>query len=449
MTQPHPDTERRLGRYSTTAIVVANMIGAGIFTTSGIMAGQLPASGWVLLCWILGGMIALAGALCYAELATRMPEVGGEYFYLKTLFHPALGWLSGWTSFFVGFSAPIAASAIGFAAYLLAGLLNLVPAWQFLNSAWVQPTMATIIIAIFTAIHYVGLKVGAAVQNVLTIIKILIVLGLSVLGWIGSSMHPITFSTVTTPATGTLLGFGTAMMLVMFSFSGWNASSYIAGEVKNPRKNLPFSLIAGTLVVMLLYLMVNIFIFQSAPYEVLQGKIAVAETALQHSVGPVITKWLSVLVSLALLSSLSAFILIGPRVYYAMAKDRLFFAYAAQIHSKYKVPSRSILIQGLAAIVMVHLGTFEQLLIYIGFALGIFPWLAILGLFKARKMGIGDETAVKTLGFPYTPLFYLFASLTLLIVAFINRPLESSAALITITLGLVFYYFWQRKTRAT
>jgi APA family basic amino acid/polyamine antiporter len=257
--------ERRLGPFSATAIVVANMIGAGIFTTSGLMAAQLPGPGWVLLCWLFGGLIAISGALCYAELSTRIPLAGGEYIYLKKLYHPALGFLTGWMSLFVGFSAPIAASAMSFSEYVFAGLDSRLLGLTSSQLAWASKATAISIIIIFTGLHYLGLRLGARVQNTLTVLKIIIVLGLATVGLAlgGGDFSKISFE-IREPFKG--VAFGTAMMLVMFSYSGWNASAYIAEELKRPRKTLPVSLVAGTGIVIFIYLAINLFIFSAVPY---------------------------------------------------------------------------------------------------------------------------------------------------------------------------------------
>jgi APA family basic amino acid/polyamine antiporter len=446
--QANTNVRREVGLFSATSIVVANIIGAGIFTTSGILAGMLPGPGWVLACWVLGGLIAMVGSLCYAELATRMPEEGAEYVYLKRLYHPALGFLTGWTSFIVGFSAPIAASAMGFSEYLFAGLggehtppspAQLLPA---------KKATAVAIIAVFTLLHYRGLKAGTRVQNALTLLKIAIVLGLATVGMVFGEG---TWTRVLGGGEGDgfrWLAVGTAMMLVMFSYSGWNASAYIAGEVRNPSRVLPASLAGGTGIVLVLYIAVNLFIFRSLPYSEAGGIIAIVESAATGAFGAGIGNALSAMISLALLSSLSAYIIIGPRVYFAMARDRLFFGFAARVHPRFHVPGRSILIQGALAVVMVSIGSFEQLLVYLGFALGIFPWLAVAGLFIARRRHIGDAKAVRVPGYPVLPLFFLVATLSLMVVAYINRPFESSLAVLTVLVGIPLYYAWVRAARA-
>jgi basic amino acid/polyamine antiporter, APA family len=434
--------KRKITLTTAIAIVVANMIGTGIFTTSGIMSKYLPDSSWIILCWLLGGLIALSGALCYSELATRMPQEGGEYIYLKRLFHPLAGFLTGWTSFFVGFSAPIAGAAISFAAYFSAGT-DLMLFDGMLNTQQSQTFLALLIVIIFTAIHYTGVRLGSLIQNSLTLLKILIIIGLSMAGFLFGNGHmPVLNTEHLFSIEGA--GFGVAMMFVMFSYSGWNASAYIAGELVNPGKTLPRSLIAGTLIVIFLYISLNLFILKELPFEQIKDNIAIVEQAASHSFGPWIGDIFGILVSIALLSSLSAFIIIGPRVYYAMAVDGMFFSFASRLHPKYEVPGYSILIQGAVALIMIMIGTFEQLLIYIGFALNIFPWLAIYGLFKARREKIGEESAVKVWGYPYVPIFFLLCSLLISVVTFVYRPVESGIALLTVSAGIPIYFLWKK-----
>jgi APA family basic amino acid/polyamine antiporter len=459
MERPHhhaeksTDIKRKIGLVTATSIVVANMIGAGIFTTSGILAGYLPGPPWVLLCWLAGGLLAMCGALCYAELATRMPEEGGEYIYLKTLYHPLFGFLTGWTSFFVGFSAPIAASALGAVSYIYQGLQANIPGFNPAFTRLYIKLSASVIIAVFTTVHYLGVRYGSIVQNILTGFKIIVVTGLVLLGLLSGSNWSNLFADSRQGFNGEAFGFlsgvggltlGTAMMLVMFAYSGWNASAYIAGEIKNPHRNLPLSLILGTALVILIYLILNLFIFMAVPYSELSGQITVFETAMKTVLGEGIGRILSILIGFALLSSLSAFIILGPRVYFAMSRDRLFFSFAAKIHPRYEVPGRSIVIQGSIAIVLLLIGTFEQLLIYLGFALSIFPWMAVLGIFIARKRHINSATMVATWGYPVTPLIYLAGSMGLMIVVFFNRPLESLAALLTVAGGIPVYYLWTK-----
>ena len=434
-----PYLRRNYGITTASALVVANMVGAGIFITSGLMTKHLPDPLWILFCWVLGGLIATAGALSYAELATRMPKEGGEYVYLKELYHPSLGFLTGWTSLVVGFSVPIALSGMGFSAYLFAGLEHHFTDLDSIGSTFYQKLLAILLIVFFTFLHYVGGRIGPLIQNILTFLKILLIAGLATLGLLFGKGDWSNF-TVVQEQSFDLMAFGTAMMMVMYAYSGWNASAYIAGELKHPSRTIPISLIGGTAVVMLMYLFINIFYFYASPIPQLKGTITVGEVAVANAFGTGVSDFLGLMIGAMLLSSLSAFIMIGPRVYYAMARDGLFPGFASKIHPHYKVPSLAILVQGSIAIFMVIIGSFEQLLIYVGFALGIFPWLAVIGLFKERRLKIGEDTAVQV--FTFAPIFFLTASLFVMTVAFINSPVESIAAIVTVLAGIPCYYLW-------
>ena len=336
----------------------------------------------------------------------------------------------------------IAGAAISFAAYFSAGT-NMLVFDGFLTPEQSKTFIALFIVAIFTAIHYLGIRFGSLIQNSLTLLKIFIIVGLSLAGiLLGAGKGTI----ISAEPLFTIEGgaFGVAMMFVMFSYSGWNASAYIAGELLDPKKTLPRSLIIGTIIVIILYIFLNLFILKELPFEQIKDNIAIVEQAASHSFGPWIGDIFGILVSIALLSSLSAFIIIGPRVYYAMAMDGMFFSFASRLHPKYEVPGYSILIQVLIASVMILIGTFEQLLIYIGFALNIFPWLAIFGLFKARRNKIGEESAVKVWGYPFVPLFFLTCSLVISLITFTYRPVESTIAILTVSAGIPIYFLWQK-----
>jgi len=425
---------RRLGFGTATSVIVANMIGTGIFTTTGLLLAQLE-SGWmVMLCWAVGGLVALSGALSYAELATMMPRAGGEYVYLSETYGPWAGFLTGWTSFFVGFSAPIAATGVAVSLYLTAA--------GVLPDSWLaQKTIALGVMALFSAVHYVGLRAGAHVQNALTALKLLLLGGLLAVGFAfgnGSWSFLEAGSVFWSP--GNVSGLGVAMLLVMFAYSGWNASAYLAEEVRDPARTLPRSLLAGTLTVMVLYLLVNLLFFYAAPVPALSGQEAVGEVAAKGLFGEGAARWLGLMIAVALLSSLSAYILIGPRVYFGMARDALFFRFAAQVHPRFGTPSASIVAQGICAGVMILTGTFEQLLVYIGFALGIFPWMTVASVLVLRRRQPDRERPYRVWGYPLLPLFYLAVSTTIMVFAFVGRPWPSSIAILTVLAGIPFYY---------
>jgi basic amino acid/polyamine antiporter, APA family len=441
--------ERRLGLFPATNIVVANMIGAGIFTTSGLLMSGLNNPVLMIILWTAGGIIALCGALSYGELGAAMPGAGGEYLFLSKLYSPIFGFLSGWVSFIVGFSAPIAASALGFSEYFTRAVPGLAVWLQnngIMGPVLTKKVLAVSVILIFTFIHYRGIKYGARIQNALTLLKILLIVILLTAGF---SSGKGDFSNFT--AGGKILSglagwktIGLSLMWIMFAYSGWNASTYLGAEIKNPSRNLPGSLIYGTIIVMILYLGINILYVYGINPEAMKGVISVGGLAMGNLFGKSAEVLFSILIAFALFSSLSAFIIIGPRVYYSMAKDGLFFRSAARIHKKFQVPSNSILLQCLIAVILVLSGTFEQVLTYMGFALGIFPVLTVMGIWKLRK---NNPEALKIKGFPVPQIIYVAAGILILVLSFLERPLESSIALLTVFIGIPVYFIFKKSIK--
>ncbi|HUV01281.1 MAG TPA: amino acid permease [Bacteroidales bacterium] len=438
--------QRKLGLFPATNIVIANMIGAGIFTTSGLLLSGLNDPVLMLILWAVGGLIALCGALSYGELGAAMPGAGGEYLFLSRLYHPIFGFLSGWVSFIVGFSAPIAASALGFSEYFSRAVPGL-PVW--LESAGImgpeltKKLLAISVILIFTFIHYRGIKYGAKIQNVLTILKVVLIVFLLVAGFSSGKGDVGNFIAGEKMPSG-LAGWktiGLSLMWIMFAYSGWNASTYLGAEIKNPSKILPRSLIYGTGIVMLLYLGINILYVYGIRPDEMKGVISVGGLAMGNLFGKSADVLFSILIAFALFSSLSAFIIIGPRVYYSMARDGLFFKSAAKIHERFQVPSNSILLQCLIAVILALSGTFEQVLTYMGFALGIFPILTVIGVWKLRR---SDPDALRLRGFPVTQVIYIMTGILILSLSFLERPVESSIALLTVAIGVPAYYIFKK-----
>jgi basic amino acid/polyamine antiporter, APA family len=447
MTVIEDKLQRKLGLFPSTNIVVANMVGAGIFTTSGLLMKGLNNPLLMIGLWIAGGIIALCGALAYGELGAAMPGAGGEYLFLSKLYHPLFGFLSGWVSFMVGFSAPIAASALGFSAYFCRAVPGL-PAW-FDNAGLLSPVLtgkllAVSIILIFTFIHYRGIKYGARIQNVLTVLKVILIITLLVAGFTSGRGDIGNFSKGGNIATG-VAGWktiGLSLMWIMFAYSGWNASTYLGSEIKNPSRILPLSLIYGTGIVIILYLGINLLYIYGIDPESMKGVISVGGLAMNNLFGRSADILFSLLIAFALFSSLSAFIIIGPRVYYSMAKDGLFFKWAGRIHEKFLVPSNSILLQCLIALIMVISGTFEQVLTYMGFALGIFPILTVFSLFKLRRSNPGS---VRMPGYPVTQIIYILTGFLILLLSYLERPMESSIATITVLAGIPAYFIFKSR----
>lgn len=438
--------QRKLGLFPATNIVIANMIGAGIFTTSGLLMTGLNNPVLMLVLWAAGGIIALCGALSYGELGAAMPGAGGEYLFLSKLYHPLFGFLSGWVSFLVGFSAPIAASAMGFSEYFCRAV-PAVPEWLsgtgFITEVTAKKLISISIILIFTFIHYRGIKTGAKIQNVLTVLKVMLIAVLLFAGFFSGNGDMTNFSFEKSVSQG-FAGWktiGLSLMWIMFAYSGWNASTYLGAEIKDPSKILPRSLIYGTGIVIILYLAINVLYVYGINPEDMKGVISVGGLAMGNLFGKSAEILFSLLIAFALFSSLSAFIIIGPRVYYSMAKDGLFFKSVSRIHPKFQVPSNSILLQCLIAVIMALSGSFEQVLTYMGFALGIFPILTVLGVFRLRKENQGG---IRLPGYPFTQIIYVLAGIMILILSFLERPAESSIALLVVAAGIPAYLFFRK-----
>lgn len=441
--------QRKLGIFPATNIVIANMIGAGIFTTSGLLMTGLGDPVLMIVLWGVGGIIALCGAMAYGELGAAMPGAGGEYLFLSRLYHPILGFLSGWVSFIVGFSAPIAASAMGFSEYFCRAVPGF-PLWLssagLLNDVWTKKVISVSVILIFTLIHYRGIKTGARIQNILTILKVLLIGILLIAGFSSDNGSFLNFEGGTNGNSGFagMKTIGLSLMWIMFAYSGWNASTYLGAEIRDPGKTLPRSLLYGTGIVVLIYVALNVLYVYGIKPDEMKGVISVGGLAMGNLFGKSAEILFSLLIGFALFSSLSAFIIIGPRVYYSMAKDGLFFRSVAKIHPRFLVPSNSILLQGLIACILALSGSFEQVLTYMGFALGIFPVLTVMGVFRLRA---SDPSALRLPGFPVTQIVYMAAGIMILILSFLERPAESSIALATVAVGVPAYFIFKRASR--
>lgn len=445
--------DRILGPVDAAALVISNVIGVGIFTTPGIVAQMAPHPQALLGTWFVGGVLALAGALAYAELATLRPKAGGEYVYLREAFGPLVAFLTGWTSLVAGFSGAIAAGAVGFAVYL--GHFIPVAAdtrlWVMIplpiGTLDISPRTLVALTVIFglSAIHICGLQPGRRVQNTLAGTKILALLALIVLGGMmgmGSVEH------FTAPAgdispTSWLL----ALIPVMFTYSGWNAAAYVAEEVRHPSRNLPLALGAGTGIVVFLYLLLNLLYLYALPIDQMAGSISTGSAAAEMLFGPRAAGAFTLLILVAVLSGLSAMIMAGPRVYFAMARDGVFPRAVANVHPRRHTPAIAILVQAVWSGLLVLSGTFEQLLIYTGFAVVLFAAIAVLALFVLRHRHPTEARPFKAWGYPIAPAFFVLASLAMVVNAIRENPGPTMAGVSIIGLGIPIYA-WSRRSRA-
>ncbi len=431
---------RRLGVVAAIAIVVANMIGTGVFISAGYMVGSLDATA-MLIAWFVGGVLALCGAAIYAELGAMMQRVGGEYVYLREALHPAVGFLSGWVSLIAGFSAPIAAAALAFGHYV-----------EVVAPSVGGRSAAVALIVAITALHMVNVSFGSAVQTAFTALKVLLILvfiGAGLLIGDGSWSH------LDMPMAGASSSvfsevFAVQLFWVAFAYSGWNAAAYVAGEMKNPGRDLPRALFIGTGIVTVLYLLLNLVFLYSARAVQLFQPITGQEVGTSAAIalfGTGAGEWLSMLIAFALLATVSAMIMAGPRVYAAMAEDGLFFKILSRRHQK-GGPMFSVILQGAIAITLVYLSSIRKLVEYIGFTLSVFAALTVVAAFVLRWRHPDAKRPYRAFGWPVTPILFLGLSTWMIIQGIRLRPEECAThGGITIGSGILLYFVWQLFSR--
>jgi len=437
--------KRQLGFWTVAAVVVANMVGTGIFTVTGFMARDVPDPLLILAIWLAGGLIALCGTLSVAELGAMLPYAGGEYVYLSRGLGPLWGFLSGWISFFAGFSAPIAAAAMAATAYLayffpaistgqahqvFLPVVNL----PFSPGKWVSVA----IILFFAGVHYLGLRSSCLVQNAITLVK-LVALALFVAAglYVGiGNAGRLAFSGLEAVKPGKI---GVSLVFVMFAYSGWNAATYIAGEIRDPARNLSRALVAGIVTVTLLYLGLNIVYLLALPVAELSGVVRVGSRVALALFGRGITGPMTAVFTVSILACLGAMMLVGPRIYYAMALDGLFFRAFGRVHPRFATPGRAILLQAGFSAVLVLAGTFEQVLTYAGFMLMLFSALAVGMVFVFRRKRPAARRPYRTPGYPFTPLVFIVTAAWMMAYTAYERPLESLGGLLTLALGGLAY----------
>jgi len=446
-----PGLLRQLGFFSATALVISNMVGTGIFATTGYMAGDLGSAPLILACWGVGALFAIAGALSYSELGINFPSSGGEYVYLTHAFGPEWGFMTGWVSFFAGFSAPIAAAALVFSDYLG----HFFPSLRLGSAAYTLghgafslrlgngQFLACCLIAGFTILNCFGLGRTAKVQNTLTTTKLTVLIGFLVLGFAFGAGDWSHFAqpAVRTSHVGIPAQFFVSLLWVMVGYSGWNAATYVAEEVRRPERTLPLALAAGTGIVAALYLGLNLIYIYSTPLEVMKGQTAIGDLAADRLFGPQVVGAFAALMALCIVSTVSAEVTIGPRVYYAMAKNKAFFSAAAKVHPRWHTPVFAILSQGLCAMAMT-LTSFPQLFVYIAMSLTLFTTLSVAALMKFRRTQPGwQRLRAVSFGYPLIPVCYLLVGAAMMIYGVLQQPVASLAALATVGAGALVYRF--------
>jgi APA family basic amino acid/polyamine antiporter len=435
---PHDSLSRRIGVTTASAVVIGSMIGSGIFTTSGFIARDVGSPTRLIGLWAVGGLIALAGALCYGELGAAMPEAGGEYVYLREAYGTFVAYLSGWTSFFLGFSGAIAAATLAFVDYLH----HLFPGLDPGNAS--GKTVALAVLWLLTGAHVAGVGPGGTLQRVLAAATVVGMAALIVLGFSSGQGSASNFSS-TTPAQGSP---AVALIFVLYAYSGWNAAAYLGGEIREPSRNLPAALIAGTVAVTLLYLGMNVIYLYAMPIGAMSGILAVADKASVALLGPKAGNFTDGLVALTLLASTSAMVLSGPRVYYAMARDGVFFRSIGRMHPTLGTPVQAMVLQAAwASVLILFFGVFERLVLYTGFAVTVFAALAVASLIVLRVRHARLARPFGVPAYPLLPAGYVAVSAWIAGYTIVNRPAEAVLAILTVAAGVPFYFlgrFWDR-----
>jgi basic amino acid/polyamine antiporter, APA family len=413
---------------AATAIVVADMVGVGVFTSLGFQVKDITSGFTLLMLWVVGGVVALCGAFCYAELASMFPRSSGEYNFLARSYHPALGFLAGWLSATVGFSAPVALAAMAFGEYAKAIVPGVSPIVLGLGVVW-----------LVSLVHLRGTSHGSTFQVASTVLKLALIVAFIIAGFAIGQGQPITFMpTAIDPVYIFSAPFAISLVFVMYSYSGWNAATYIIGEIREPQRTLPRALFAGTLIVLALYVALNAVFLYSTPIASLSGQIDVALIAGNHIFGEGGGRIVGALISLGLISSISAMIWIGPRVTMAMGEDMPILRFFSR-KSRTGVPTAAILFQAAGASVLLLTQSFEAVLDFIQFSLLFCSFLTVAAVIKLRFTHPNHPRGYKAWGYPVTPLIFLSMTAFMMYYLIVNRPVQSLAGFLMMLAGLALY----------
>jgi APA family basic amino acid/polyamine antiporter len=419
----------KLGLYTTIAFVIANMIGVGVFTSLGFQLDGISNSVSIIALWIVGGVIALCGSLVYSELGTVMPRSGGEYHYLTQIYHPALGFLSGWVSLTVGFAAPVAMASMALGTYTNQVFPILSP-----------QVIAISVIVFITIIHSYDVRFGGNFQNIFTSFKLLLIIVFIGCGFLltpqlqnfSSHIANFKFSDIFNSS------FAVSLVYVSLAYSGWNASAYIASEIKNPQRTIPRSLFISTLIVTVLYVLLNITFLITTPMAEMVNKEEIGLISAIHIFGTTGGNIMGMLISILLISTISSMIFVGPRVSQVMGED-IHLLSSLAYKSKHNTPVIAIVLQSVISILLIITSSFKSIFTYTGFTLSLFTFLTVFGLFVHRFRYRDCERSYKTWGYPVIPIIFLVITLWTIFYTFIEQPKESTLGLITVFSGFIIF----------
>jgi APA family basic amino acid/polyamine antiporter len=448
------ELKRQIGLFDAIMLISGDMIGTGIFISTGVIAATLPSSGGILLVWVLGGLLALTGALSCAELSASLPYAGGDYNYIKAAYGRVMGFLSGWSSFLVTFSGAIAFLAVtftGFTAFffpLLGSKDALFAANVFGLAITVTPgtlfSMAVVIV--ISALHCIGVRLGTMMQNVLSLLKIGALLGIILLGvFIGKGDTGHFTPLFDWDKITNFSVFAAAFIPVIFAYSGWNAVIYIAGEVKQPERNLPRALLWANLLVIALYLAINMVYIYAVPVTQMKGALRVSEVATTALFGYQTSVWITAVITVSILGALNVVTMLGPRIYYAMARDGVFFKSLAKVHPTFNTPMNAIILQCVWACFLLVTGTFGTLFTYVSVIITLFSAFTVGSVIVLRYKRPDLPRPYKLWGYPVVPILFIAIHLWIVWGSVTEHPFESLMGLFIVCLGLPAYLIWRRR----
>lgn len=424
--------------FTVTAVVIANMVGTGVFTSLGFQLVDIRSGFALLMLWAIGGIVALGGALTYAELGAALPRSGGEYNLLRRIYHPAAGFVSGWISSTIGFAGPTALAAMTFAAYLSSVFPGEV---SDLN----RKLMAAALVIFMALAHATNYRTSGGTQVIFTILKIFVIVAFCLLAVIVTGEpQPVNFGPVA--GDGALITSSTyavALIYVSFAYTGWNAATYLSSEIDNPQRFLPWILISGTLVVMTLYLALNFVFLYVAPMDAMVGQVEVGAIVAQAAFGDIGGRFTGLVLALLLISTVSAMTMAGPRVIQVIGEDFPVLAFFGR-KNRHGIPALAIYTQSAVALLFIFITTFESVLVFSGFTMALNSFVAVFGVFVLRHRQPDLPRPYRTFLYPLPPLIYLTVTGWILTFTLLNRPVEALFSLAIIGSGLLFYYVSQR-----
>ena len=443
---------QRIGLPTAIAVVIGSVIGSGIFLVPQKIALTLGDAGWIIAVWIFGGLLSLAGALTNAEIAGMIPAAGGQYVYFKQIYGDFPAFLYGWTTFIVYQTGSIAAIAVAFAKYL--GYFF--PALSSLDlnfGFFVMPEVGIKIVAIgailfVTGTNYFGVQFGGFVQRLFTTLKVLAIVAIVftcfTFGTHTGHLYSPFFSHGPTNGTSLLSAFGIALVAVLWAYDGWNSVTYLAGEVKDAQRNIPIALVAGTSAVVIIYVITNLAYMYVLPVSQIAHSKLVAADAISHFFGTNGAALIAIAVMLSTFGTVNATTMTTARVYFAMAKDKLFFKEISNVHPKYRTPHVSLIVQGIWASLLTLTGTYDQLFTYVIFASWLFYALGAFGIFVLRKRRPDAVRPYRTVGYPVVPMAFVVVATWFVYNTIVTDPRDSLFGLGLVMIGIPAYMYWKR-----